>query len=132
MGAATSRGARARGTPSPGRRKMKIENYKIFRIAKDGTVKFMHPADGVFPDKVNKGRVATNFRPFSCGKNAQQGLFKYTKYHQKSWEADALSTMFVKAKINALEDTENLFPVPPATDLTYSGMNSDEIDDYEM
>eukprot|EP00416_Gambierdiscus_australes_P022789 CAMPEP_0171060668 /NCGR_PEP_ID=MMETSP0766_2-20121228/3971_1 /TAXON_ID=439317 /ORGANISM="Gambierdiscus australes, Strain CAWD 149" /LENGTH=116 /DNA_ID=CAMNT_0011516269 /DNA_START=130 /DNA_END=480 /DNA_ORIENTATION=+ len=27
------------------------------KIEKDGTVIFMHPADGVFPEKVNKGRV---------------------------------------------------------------------------
>jgi len=111
-------------------RKMKIDNYKIFRIAKDGTVKFMHPADGVFPDKVNKGRVATNFRPFSAGQNPQQGLLKFTKYHQKGWEADALTTMFVKAKIQALNDTENLFPLPRMQSLAYNGMSEEEIEAY--
>merc|ERR1712060_314910 len=63
-------------------RKMKIENYKIYRIAKDGTVTFLHPADGVFPEKVNKGRVQVNGRPFNIGANAgHQGYFKFTKYH---------------------------------------------------
>jgi len=110
-------------------RKMKIDNYKIFRIAKDGTVKFMHPADGVFPDKVNKGRVATNFRPMSCGSNAPQGGFKFTKYHQKAWEADALSTMFVKAKMMALMDEDNLFPLPPMEEFTYSGLSEEEVNE---
>jgi len=110
-------------------RKMKIENYKIFRIAKDGTVKFMHPADGVFPDKVNKGRVCTNFRPMSCGSNAAQSAFKFTKYHQKAWEADALSTMFVKAKMLALCDEDNLFPLPPMEEFSYSGMSEDEVNE---
>merc|ERR1711948_187729 len=40
----------------------KGENLCYFR--KDGTVQFMHPADGVFPEKVNKGRVQVNGRPF--------------------------------------------------------------------
>jgi len=93
-------------------RKMKIDNYKIYRLRKDGTVVFMHPADGVFPEKVNKGRVQVNGRPFSVGQNAQQGQVIWTKYHQKPFEADPLTTMFVKARIQAFEDTENLFSLP--------------------
>merc|ERR1719204_2828240 len=41
-------------------RQKKINDCKIYRIARDGTVTFMHPADGVFPEKVNKGRVQVN------------------------------------------------------------------------
>jgi len=93
-------------------RKKKIDNYKVYRIKKDGTVIFMHPADGVFPEKVNKGRVQVNGRPFSCGSNPQAGLVKWTKYHQKPYEVDALTTMFVKARMEAFEDQENLFPLP--------------------
>jgi len=93
-------------------RKMKIENYKIYRLKKDGTVIFMHPADGVFPEKVNKGRVQVNGRPFTVAQNPQPGLVKWTKYHMKSYEADALTTMFVKARIAAWQDQENLFPLP--------------------
>jgi len=93
-------------------RKLKIDNYKIYRLKKDGTVQFMHPADGVFPEKVNKGRVATNFRPFSCGSNPQAGAVRFTKYHQKPYEADPLTTLFCKARIMAFNDVENLFPVP--------------------
>eukprot|EP00930_Biecheleria_cincta_P013245 TRINITY_DN1190_c0_g1_i8.p1 TRINITY_DN1190_c0_g1~~TRINITY_DN1190_c0_g1_i8.p1 ORF type:complete len:262 (-),score=57.50 TRINITY_DN1190_c0_g1_i8:214-999(-) len=93
-------------------RKMKIDNYKIYRLRKDGTVIFMHPADGVFPEKVNKGRTQVNGRPFSVGQNAQQGQVIWTKYHQKPFEADPLTTMFIKARIQAFEDTENLFALP--------------------
>jgi len=96
-------------------RKRKIENYKIYRIAKDGTVTFMHPADGVFPEKVNKGRVQVNGRPFSIGRNATTPHFKGTKYHMKAYEADPLSTMFVKARVRAFSDVDNLFAIPQPT-----------------
>merc|ERR1712207_49440 len=96
-------------------RKMKIENYKIYRIAKDGTVTFMHPADGVFPEKVNKGRVQVNGRPFSIGQNCKPADVKWTKYHMKSYEADPLTTMFVKARVRAFADVENLFALPNPT-----------------
>jgi len=93
-------------------RKMKIENYKIYRLKKDGTVIFLHPADGVFPEKVNKGRVQVNGRPFTVAQNPQPGTLKWTKYHMKSYEADPLTTLFVKARIMAFKDWENLFPLP--------------------
>uniref|UniRef100_A0A6T8ZBI6 Photosystem I reaction center subunit II n=1 Tax=Pyrodinium bahamense TaxID=73915 RepID=A0A6T8ZBI6_9DINO len=93
-------------------RKMKIENYKIYRLKKDGTVIFLHPADGVFPEKVNKGRVQVNGRPFTVAQNPQPGTLKWTKYHMKTYEADALTTMFVKARLQAWNDQENLFPIP--------------------
>ncbi|CAE7576522.1 psaD [Symbiodinium sp. KB8] len=67
-------------------RKMKIENYKIYRLKKDGTVIFMHPADGVFPEKVNKGRVQVNGRPFTIRGNPQQSELKFTKYQGKGYE----------------------------------------------
>merc|ERR1712039_411 len=90
----------------------KITNYKIYRIAKDGTVTFMHPADGVFPEKVNKGRVQVNGRPFTVGQNPKPGALKWTKYHMKSYEADPLTTLFVKARLEAFADVENLFALP--------------------
>jgi len=93
-------------------RKMKIENYKIYRLKKDGTVIFLHPADGVFPEKVNKGRVQVNGRPFTVCQNPQPASVKWTKYHMKNYEADPLTTMFVRARLRAFEDQENLFPLP--------------------
>jgi len=96
-------------------RQMKIDNYKIYRIARDGVVTFMHPADGVFPDKVNKGRIQVNGRPFTIGQNVCQAELKYTKYHMKVYEADPLTTLFVKARVRAFQDIENLFPLPNLT-----------------
>jgi len=93
-------------------RKMKIENYKIYRLKKDGTVIFMHPADGVFPEKVNKGRVQVNGRPFTIRGNPQQSELKFTKYQGKGYEADPLTTMFVKARVMAFADVPNLFALP--------------------
>merc|ERR1712039_710698 len=82
-------------------RKMKIENYKVYRIARDGTVQFMHPADGVFPEKVNKGRVQVNGRPFNIGQSPKTVELRYTKYDEKTYEADHLTTLFVKARCDA-------------------------------
>lgn len=96
-------------------RTFKIENYKIYRQTKDGEVIFMHPADGVFPEKVNKGRVQVNGRPFNIGENPQPGLLKWTKYHMKPYEADPLTTYFVKARMLAFKDTWNIDTPPPAT-----------------
>jgi len=107
-------------------RKMKIENYKIYRVAKDGTVSFMHPADGVFPEKVNKGRVQVNGRPHRIGENPEMGLLKYTKYHGKAYETDFVTTMFVKARLQAFQDKENLFPIPAVTDI----VSNEEFEEY--
>ncbi|HEY9664233.1 MAG TPA: photosystem I reaction center subunit II PsaD, partial [Allocoleopsis sp.] len=40
--------------------KPKIENYKIYRVFPSGEMQYLHPADGVFPEKVNQGRQAVN------------------------------------------------------------------------
>merc|ERR1712118_312748 len=42
------------------RSKFKIKNYRIFRRFPNGEIQFIHPADGVFPEKVNAGRVGAN------------------------------------------------------------------------
>merc|ERR1712066_538066 len=93
-------------------RKLKIENYKIYRLRADGTVVFMHGADGVFPEKVNKGRVQVNGRPFTTCMNPEQTELKWTKYHMKAYEADPLTTLFVKARIDAFRDKENVWVLP--------------------
>merc|ERR1712072_3254 len=93
-------------------RKMKIDDYKVYRIKKDGTVIFMHPADGVFPEKVNKGRIQVNGRPFTTCQNACSSDLKFTKYHMKSFEADPLTTYFIRARLDSYNDVENLFVLP--------------------
>ena len=49
-------------------RTFKINNYKIYRIFPSGEVQYLHPKDGVFPEKVNPGRTSVNSREFSIGK----------------------------------------------------------------
>merc|ERR1719401_401589 len=73
---------------------------------------FMHPADGVFPEKVNKGRVQVNGRPHTVCQNPYPGQLKDTQYRYRAYEADALTTLFCKAQLEAFQDRENLFPMP--------------------
>jgi photosystem I subunit 2 len=41
-------------------RTFKILDYKIYRIFPNGDVHYLHPKDGVFPEKVNAGRIPVN------------------------------------------------------------------------
>lgn len=59
------------------RSKYKI-NYQFYRVFPNGEVQYLHPKDGVYPEKVNPGRqgVGVNFR--SIGKNASPIEVKFT------------------------------------------------------
>ena len=59
-------------------RTFKINNYKIYRIFPSGEVQYLHPKDGVFPEKVNPGRVSVNNRSFSIGKNPNPASIKFS------------------------------------------------------
>ena len=59
-------------------RTLKITNYKIYSIFPSGEVQYLHPKDGVFPEKVNPGRVSINNRQFSIGKNPNPVLLKFS------------------------------------------------------
>jgi len=39
------------------RNDFKINDYRIFRIFPTSEIQFLHPKDGVFPEKVNEGRA---------------------------------------------------------------------------
>lgn len=56
----------------------KINDYRIFRLLPSGEIQFLHPKDGVFPEKVNEGRVAVGKREFSIGKNPNPSAIKFT------------------------------------------------------
>lgn len=49
--------------------KFKITDFKIYRIFPNGEVQYLHPKDGVFPEKVNAGRQGVGNIPHSIGKN---------------------------------------------------------------
>jgi photosystem I subunit 2 len=59
-------------------KKFKINNYKIYRIFPSGEVQFLHPKDGVFPEKVNFGRLSVGKRSFSIGKNPNPISVKFS------------------------------------------------------
>nr|QCI07211.1 photosystem I reaction center subunit II [Hypnea pannosa] len=50
-------------------KKFKINDFKIYRIFPSGEVQYLHPKDGVFPEKVNSGREGVGNIQHSIGKN---------------------------------------------------------------
>jgi photosystem I subunit 2 len=60
------------------RTNFKISDYRIFRLFPSGEIQFIHPKDGVFPEKVNEGRIAVGKREFSIGKNPNPASIKFT------------------------------------------------------
>ena len=48
-------------------RTFKINDSKIYRIFPNGEVQYLHPKDGVFPEKANPGRIKMNTCDFSIG-----------------------------------------------------------------
>jgi photosystem I subunit II len=59
-------------------RKFKITDYKIYRILPNGETTFIHPADGVFPEKVNAGREKVRYVPRSIGENPSPVQLKFS------------------------------------------------------
>ena len=60
------------------RAKFKINNYKIYRIFPSGDVEYIHPADGVFPEKVNQGRPYVGKVDRSIGENPDPAKIKFS------------------------------------------------------
>ncbi len=58
--------------------KPRIEDYKIYRIFPGGDTEFLHPKDGVFPEKVNEGRAMVNHNARRIGQNANPASVKFT------------------------------------------------------
>jgi photosystem I subunit 2 len=59
------------------RTSFKINDSRIFRLFPSGEIQFLHPKDGVLPEKVNEGRVALGKREFSIGKNPNPASEKF-------------------------------------------------------
>lgn len=60
------------------RTRFKINDYRIFRLFPSNELQFIHPKDGVFPEKLNEGRIAIGKRDFSIGKNPNPASKKFT------------------------------------------------------
>jgi photosystem I subunit 2 len=68
----------ALGTQLRTKFKPRIENYKIYRVFPGGDAEFIHPSDGVFPEKVNEGRNMVNHNPRRIGNNPNPSSLKFT------------------------------------------------------
>jgi photosystem I subunit 2 len=58
--------------------KPRIEDFKIYRVYPSGEIQYLHPADGVFPEKVNEGRQAVSSVPRGIGQNPNPATVKFT------------------------------------------------------
>ncbi len=58
--------------------KFKITDYKVYRVFPNGEVQYLHPADGVFPEKVNEGREAVNSVARNIGANPNPATYKFS------------------------------------------------------
>ncbi len=68
----------ALGTQLRTKFKPRIEDFKIYRIFPGGDTEFLHPADGVFPEKVNEGRAMVGHNPRSIGTNTNPAKIKFS------------------------------------------------------
>jgi photosystem I subunit 2 len=68
----------ALGTQLRTKFKPKIEDYKIYRIYPSGETQYLHPADGVFPEKVNEGRGPVNSVARNIGANPDPATVKFS------------------------------------------------------
>lgn len=58
--------------------KPKMEDYKIYRIFPSGETQYLHPADGVFPEKVNEGREKVGAIARNIGANPDPATVKFS------------------------------------------------------
>ncbi|MEL0592440.1 MAG: photosystem I reaction center subunit II PsaD [Planktothrix rubescens PR222] len=68
----------ALGTQLRSKFKPKIDNYKIYRVFPNGETEYLHPKDGVFPEKVNEGRQSVNSVAHNIGSNVDPVKVKFT------------------------------------------------------
>ena len=60
------------------RSKFKINNYKIYRVFPNGEIQYLHPKDGVFPEKVNQGRDYSGKKERRIGENPEPATVKFS------------------------------------------------------
>ena len=68
----------ALGTQLRTKFKPKIENFKIYRIFPNGEMEYLHPKDGVFPEKVNEGRDFYGKIDRNIGANPDPATVKFS------------------------------------------------------
>lgn len=60
------------------RAKFKINKYKIYRVYPNGEIEYLHPKDGVFPEKVNEGRPYVGKIDRNIGSNPEPSTIKFS------------------------------------------------------
>jgi photosystem I subunit 2 len=60
------------------RAKFKITNYKIYRVFPNGEIEYLHPKDGVFPEKVNACRPYVGKKERRIGQNTDPSKVKFS------------------------------------------------------
>ncbi|MEK9514226.1 photosystem I reaction center subunit II PsaD [Limnospira fusiformis PMC 851.14] len=68
----------ALGTQLRTKFKPKIEDFKIYRIFPNGEMEYLHPKDGVFPEKVNEGREFNGKIDHKIGDNPNPASVKFS------------------------------------------------------
>lgn len=68
----------ALGTQLRTKFKPKIDNYKIYRVFPNGDTQYLHPSDGVFPEKVNEGRTHNGKVDRNIGSNPEPATLKFS------------------------------------------------------
>jgi photosystem I subunit 2 len=68
----------ALGTQLRTKFKPRIEDFKIYRIFPGGDTEFLHPKDGVFPEKVNEGRSMVGHNARRIGQNPNPANLKFS------------------------------------------------------
>lgn len=58
--------------------KPRIEDLKVYRIYPNGEMEYLHPKDGVFPEKVNEGRPYVNTVDRNIGRNPEPAKVKFS------------------------------------------------------
>jgi len=68
----------------------------FYRVYPNGEVQYLHPKDGVYPEKVNAGRVAKNNNLRRIGQNKEPAAVKYTAgmggFNLKPFEVDSTNS----------------------------------------
>lgn len=58
--------------------KPRMDDYKIYRIFPNGEIVYLHPKDGVFPEKVNQGRSYNGKIDRNIGSNPNPATLKFS------------------------------------------------------
>lgn len=58
--------------------KPRMDDYKIYRVLPSGETTYLHPADGVFPEKVNQGREFNGKKDRKIGDNPNPATIKFS------------------------------------------------------